>query len=114
MENRKSKAKSRKSKDRGEVVIREIRLSSYRYIERRRASGTETPATKMPDTGPREAERRATPPDLPSREEKKLSIQTPPDLPSREEKSKRDRNSGNRDAGHRTTRQDKIKQNKTR
>ena len=51
-------AQSRKYKERGEVVIREIGLSSYRSIERRRASGTETPATEMPDTGPREAERR--------------------------------------------------------
>ena len=42
----------------------------------------------MPDTGPREAGEGETPPDLPSREEKKLSIQTPPDLPSREEKRK--------------------------
>jgi len=89
------------------VVIREIGLSSYRSIERRRASGTETqhtnptrpplkggegeagqgkegrdegtetPATKMPDTGP-----------VRQNEEKQLSIQTPPDLPSREEKGK--------------------------
>jgi hypothetical protein len=51
-------AQSRKSKERGEVVIREIGLSSYRYIERRRASGKGT--------------------------------------------RKENRNSGNKDAGHRT------------
>ena len=88
-------AQSRKYKERGEVVIREIGLSSYRSIERRRASGTETPATEMPDTGPREAERR---------EKTQHTNPTRPPLKGgegeREDKIK--------------TRQDKIKQDKTK
>ena len=100
---------SRKSKDRGEVVIREIGLSSYRYIERRRASGTETPATEMPDTGPREAERRGNPtrPPLKGGEKTQHTNPTRPPLKGgegeREDKIKQDK-----------IRQDETRQDKTK